>query len=160
MKNTKQKMVGVLDQGRPALLRLLQNGCVTTEDVTHLRRTVFSDRPPTRLELEDLFAIDAVARPAQDAWIEFFVDIVTDHVVWDMRPTGIVDEAHAEWLIRKVDVSRTIAGFAVLINVLDQAHRVPRWFAAAVRARAAAGWPSLDDPMPSLKVSAGLDCLV
>ena len=161
MNTTRQKTAGILDQGRPALLRLLQNGCVTSEDVAHLRRTVFSDRPPTRLEIEDLFAIDAVTRPALEAWVEFFVDIVTDHVVWDIRPTGVVDEAHAQWLIGKVDASQTMAGFAVLINVLDQAHRVPRWFAAAVRARAAAGWPSLGDPLPSLRsVAAEQDCLV
>ncbi len=151
MKNTKQKISGTLDQGRPALLRLVQNGCVTTADVAHLRRNVFSERPPTRLELEDLFAIDAIARPNQEAWIEFFVDTVTDHIVWDIRPTGVVDEAHARWLISKVDASQTVAGFAVLINVLDQAHRVPRWFAAAVRARAAAGWPSLGEAMPALE---------
>ncbi len=77
------------------------------------------------------------------SWVEFFVETVTDHVVWDIRPTGVVDEKHAQWLIAKVDISRSASSFAVLVNILDQAHRVPRWFGAAVRARATAGWPSL-----------------
>ena len=134
---------GRLDQGRPALLRLVQKGCVTVADVAHLRREVFADRAPTRIEIEDLFAIDAIARPQDLSWVEFFVEMVTDHVVWDIRPTGVLDETHAQWLIAKVDASQSASSFAVLVNILDQAHRVPRWFAAAVRARAAAGWPSL-----------------
>ena len=143
MNKTVDHRAGSLDQGRPALLRMVQKGCVTEADVAHLRRDIFADRAPTRTEIEDLFALDAIARPQDENWTEFFVEIVTDHVVWDMRPTGVVDEQHARWLIAKVDASQTAPSFAVLINVLDQAHRVPRWFAAAVRARAAAGWPSL-----------------
>ena len=155
MNNLKRKNAGSLDEGRPALLRLIQNGHVAATDVTRLRRDVFSERPATDLEIEDLFAIDAIARPTLDAWIEFFVDTITDHVVWDIRPTGVLEEHHARWLIAKIDAAQTVAGFAVLINVLDQAHRVPRWFSAAVRARAAAGWPSLAGTASALCCPAG-----
>ena len=39
----------------------------------------------------------------------------------------------------------SVNALAVLVNVLVEAHRVPQWFLAAVRARADRGWPGVDD---------------
>lgn len=132
-----------LDLGRPALLALLQKGSITPDDVAALRRDVFCDRSLSRTEIEDLFGLDAVLRPNSPAWTDFFVDAVTDHLVWDVRPTGILEEAQARWLIEKVDRCKTIASFAILINILDEAHRVPRWLEGVVRERAVAVLPGL-----------------
>ena len=134
---------GKLEQGRPMLLKLLERGTVSEADVAVLRREVFAQHAPSRIEIEDLFAIDAVAQPKGEAWAEFFVEAVTDFVVWGERPTGLVEEADAHWLLAKADAAKTTSSFAVLVNILDQAHRVPRWFPGAVRSRATAGWPAL-----------------
>ncbi len=143
MNKTTKHRSGKLEQGRPMLLKLLERGTVTEADVVALRREVFTQHAPSRIEIEDLFAIDAVAQPKGEAWAEFFVETVTDFVVWGQRPTGLVEEADAHWLLTKVDAAKTASSFAVLVNILDQAHRVPRWFSAAVRSRATAGWPAL-----------------
>ncbi|HEX4765141.1 MAG TPA: hypothetical protein VH414_02585 [Lichenihabitans sp.] len=143
MKKIMEHRSGKLEQGRPMLLKLLERGAVTEADVVALRREVFAQHAPSRIEIEDLFAIDAVAQPKGEAWAEFFVEAVTDFVVWGQRPTGLVEEADAHWLLAKVDAAKTVSSFAVLVNILDQAHRVPRWFPAAVRSRAVAGWPGL-----------------
>ena len=132
-----------LDLGRPALLALMLKGSITPDDVAALRREVFCDRSVSRTEIEDLFGLDAVVRPTSPAWTDFFVEAVTDHLVWDVRPTGILEDVQARWLIDKVDRSKTVASFAILINILDEAHRVPRWFEGVVRESAVAVLPGL-----------------
>ncbi len=143
MNNLKDQTKISVDLGRPAMLALLQKGWVDAADVARLRRDIFCDRSMSRIEVEDLFGLDAIVRPDLEAWVEFFVEAVTDHLVWDQRPTGVLEESQARWLIEKVDASKTGASFAVLVNILDDAHRVPGWFENAVKARALAEWPGL-----------------
>ena len=50
--------------------------------------------------------------------------------------TGIVNEKQAEWLIERADSCASVNALAALVNVLGEAHRAPRWFLDAVRARA------------------------
>lgn len=116
---------------------------VTPADVASLHRHLFADGSLDRVEAEALFDLERAALSRCDAWTGFFIQAVTDHVVWGARPTGRLDEAQAEWLLAQVDATRTPASFAVLVNVLDEAQAVPAWFAGAVRARAVAGWPGV-----------------
>ncbi len=104
-----------------------------------------------------MFDLERAALTRSDAWTAFFVQAVTDYVVWGARPTGRLSEEQAEWLIARVDETRTPASFAILVNVLDETTQVPAWFEAAVRARAIAGWPGLSrgedafsTPLPGL----------
>jgi hypothetical protein len=85
-------------------------------------------------------------------WTEFFVEMITDHVVWQARPTGVVSDAQAEWLVKRADGCKTVEALAALVNVLAEAHRVPEWFVAAVRARASGGWPGVEE---ALRTAAG-----
>ncbi len=116
---------------------------VTPADVASLHRHLFADGSLDRVEAESLFDLERAALSRCDAWTAFFIQAVTDHVVWGARPTGRLDEAQANWLLAQVDATRTPASFAVLVNVLDEAQSVPGWFAGAVRARAVAGWPGV-----------------
>ena len=116
---------------------------VTREDVASLHRHLFADGSLDRAEAEALFDLERAALSRCDSWTSFFIQAVTDHVVWGARPTGRLDEAQADWLIRQADAARTPAAFALLVNVLDEAQAVPSWFPGAVRARAVAGWPGL-----------------
>ena len=125
------------------LADLMAQACVTTRDVASLHRHLFADASLDRAEATALFDLERAALTRCDAWTAFFIESVTDHVVWGERPTGRLDESEAHWLIDEVDATRTPASFALLVNVLDEAASVPAWFPAAVRARAAAGWPGL-----------------
>ena len=111
--------------------------------VTSLHRHLFADCSLDRHEAASLFDLERTALTRSDAWTAFFVQAVTDHVVWGARPTGRLSEDQAEWLIARVDETRTPASFAILVNVLDETRHVPAWFEGAVRARAIAGWPGL-----------------
>ena len=125
------------------LADMVAQACVTTADVASLHRHLFADASLDRAEAESLFDLERAALSRCEAWTTFFIEAVTDHVVWGERPTGRLDEAAAGWLIREADATRTPASFALLVNILDEAASVPSWFAAAVHARAAAGWPGV-----------------
>ena len=116
---------------------------VSRGDVASLHRHLFADGSLDRSEAESLFDLERAALTRCEAWTAFFVQAVTDHVVWGARPTGRLDDDQADWLLRQVDATRTPASFAVLVNVMDEAHVLPSWFSGAVRARAVAGWPGV-----------------
>ena len=133
-----------LDAGRARIVAIRRAGRIEPTDIAALRNDVLADRAPTREEADALFELDGSSAARGADWLPFFAAAITDHVVWQMRPTGALSGAQAEWLIERADASHTIAAFAVLVSVLSEAHRVPQWFLAAVRARAARGWPGLD----------------
>jgi hypothetical protein len=132
------------DRRRQAVNALCAGAGITEANVTGLRREVFADGEVTRSEADALFAAERAPGEKCAAWTPFFVEAMTDHVVWQARPTGIVNAAQGEWLLEQADSTCTLNALAALINVLAEAHRVPLWFVAAVRARAARGWPGAE----------------
>ena len=93
---------------------------------------------------DELFEVERAGVAKSREWTELFVEMITEHVVWQSRPTGVVERAQAEWLIERANACASVNALAALVNVLGEAHRAPRWFLAAVRARAARGWPGVD----------------
>ena len=67
-------------------------------------------------------------------------------MVWQARPTGVVSDEQAEWLLGRTDECQSLEALAALVNVLAEAHRAPQWFVAAVRARGA-GWPGVKEAL-------------
>jgi hypothetical protein len=111
---------------------------LSPSEVRQLRRALFEDEGANREEAQALFDLErAQAAPCAE-WTEFFFECLTDHVVWQCRPTGVILDDEAEWLVREADRCRLPTGAALLANVLAEAHRAPGWLIAAVRARVAA----------------------
>jgi hypothetical protein len=133
-----------MDRGRAAVIDVLNRGDVTPQDVAQLRREIFHDGAVSREEADALFQVECSIAPTCAEWTAFFVEAITDHIVWQARPTGIVNEAQGEWLLARCDGAASLNGLAVLVNVMAEAHRVPLWFLAAVRARAARGWTGVE----------------
>ncbi len=133
-----------MDSGRAAIMAVLQSGEVSAQDVERLRKTVFRDGFVSREEADALFALEASPASKCAEWTALFVEAVTDHIVWEARPTGVVNEGQGEWLIARADTAASLNALAALVNVLGHAHRVPLWFLAAVKARAMRGWAGVD----------------
>jgi len=136
-----------LDRGRNAVVSLANVTQITSEDVVRLRRLIFSQTGVGRDEAEALFHLERSGIPKCREWTALFVEAITDHIVWQVRPTGVVNTPQAEWLIQQADRTRTLNAFAVLVNVLAEAHRVPAWLPAAVKGRAAAGWQGVSEAL-------------
>ena len=131
--------------GLPAIQALRDRGAVWSCDVDHMRRGVLRGRAVTRQEADALFEVERADIEKCPEWTAFFVEVITHYVVWETRPTGLIDSAKAEWLIARTVGAATLNGLAVLVEVLSEAHRVPLWFVATVRARAARGWAGVSE---------------
>jgi len=138
---TKMSFFGLeaLDQRRALIFSLAEAGRnLSAADVRQLRRALFEDEGASRDEAEALFALERAQTAPCAEWTEFFIECLTDHVVWQCRPTGVVAGEQAEWLLRQAESCRLPTGAALLANVLAEAHRAPGWLIGAVRARLAA----------------------
>jgi hypothetical protein len=129
-----------LDRRRLALVSVEREGAVDADLVRRLRYDLFRGDALTQDEAEALFSIERNVRPDCPAWRDFFVDVIVDFLLWQQRPSGVLNEAQAEWLVGQADSAKTLTAFAALVAALEEAHRTPGWFAAAVRGRAAKGW--------------------
>lgn len=129
------------------------SGAVTSAQVLQLTRRLLDGRAINRDEADALFELDAVAGTKCAEWTECLVDAITEHVVWQSRPTGVVNSEQAEWLLAKFDASKSISALATLVNILAEADRVPVWFLAAVRGRVARHWPSVDAAMAQAAIT-------
>ena len=135
------------DRCRSFVSALAHRGGVSPMDVTWLRREVFADGEVSRDMADELFSVERLNIEKCPEWTEFLVEMITEHVVWQSRPTGVVNEPQAEWLIARADECRSIGALATLVNVLVEAHQVPQWLAAATRARTRQGWPGVDEAL-------------
>ena len=132
-----------VEKSRTIISAMIHGRKVTAQDVAWLRREVFADGEVTRETAEELFAVARAGMSNAPEWMELFVELITDYVVWQSRPTGVVTDAEAEWLIAHADGCKSIEALAALVNVLAEAHRAPQWFVTAVRARAVQ-WPGVE----------------
>ena len=133
-----------VDRSRSIISAMIVGRRVTAMDVTWLRREVFAEGAVTREAAEELFAVERARIDKAPEWTDFFVQMVTDYALWQARPTGALNETQAEWLLEQADSCMTLNALAILVNVLGEAHRAPRWFLAAVRARAQRQWAGLE----------------
>ncbi len=140
-------MAFAIDRSRTIISAMIHGRSVTAQDVAWLRREVFADGEVSREAADELFAVSMAGMKNAPEWSEFFVEMITEHVVWQARPTGVVSDAEAEWLLSRADECMSVEALAALVNVLAEAHRVPQWFLGAVRARAARGWPGVDEAL-------------
>ena len=137
-----QNSTSHLNEGQ-ALIDSIQSGDkIGGAELSQLRDYFTAVAPITRTEAEALFDLDRSVSDKHEEWTSFFVETVTDYIVWQSRPTGILNGAQSEWLLAQADTGRTLNGFAILVNVLAEADRVPSWLPAAVHGRAAA-WPAV-----------------
>lgn len=139
------------DGSRAAITTLITQAQVTREDINMLRREVLDGNCVNRDEAEALFALECAPNAKCAEWTAFFVEAITDHIVWQTRPTGVVNTPQGEWLLAQVDRARSVNALAVLVNVLAEAHRVPMWLAAAARGRASADWPGVSEALASAR---------
>src|SRR6056297_1029819 len=103
MNDHDMQAVQEMDRGRTLIMELIQAAAVTDADIAMLRRACFADRDITRDEAEALFELERAAQVKGGEWTTFFVEAITNHIVWQVRPTGVVNTPQAEWLIEQVD---------------------------------------------------------
>jgi hypothetical protein len=145
-------MCVAIDRSPTIISAMIHGRRVTAQDVAWLRREVFGDGEVSGEAADELFAVARARMNNAPEWTELFVELITDHVVWQARPTGVISDAQAEWLIKRADECKSVEALAALVNVLAEADRAPQWFVAAVKSRSTGGWPGVDE---ALRATAG-----
>ncbi len=126
-------MAFAIDRSRTIISAMILGRRVTAQDVAWLKREVFADREVTRESADELFAVVRADMDNAPEWKEFFVDMITEHVVRQGDKPGVVSDETAVWLMARVDECKAVEALAALVNVCAEAHRAPDWFVAAAR---------------------------
>ena len=107
---------------------VLADGRIGADDVVKLRQGVFKDGVVDRDEAELLFYLDAHGGSNDETWNAFFVDALTDYLVWKQYPPGIMSEEDGRFLVERVTRDGKIAGkteFELVVGVIEKAQRCP-----------------------------------
>src|SRR5271165_1925687 len=105
-----------VEKSRTIVSALILGRIVTAQDVAWLRREVFADGEVTRASAEELFAVAGAGINNSPEWIELFVELITDHVVWQSRPTGVVSDEEAWWMIERADACQSVEALAAMVT--------------------------------------------
>ena len=117
-----------VEKSRTIISAMILGRKVTAQDVAWLRREVFADGEVTRETADELFAVARARMNNAPEWVELFVELMTDYVVWQLRPTGVVTDEEAQWLIGRADECKSIEALAALNVVAGKitGHCFPR----------------------------------
>ncbi len=112
--------------------RLVEDLCsrrrITADDVLALRRTVYADGVCSVAEAEAVFRLDRSCADKDAAWVQFYLDSLTDFFVRQAQPQGYVSEDHAQLLIERITHDGRVddlTEFALLVNIINRAVLCP-----------------------------------
>ena len=119
-----------------AIERLKGAGRITADDVQGLRALVYGAEAIVPEAIEALAALDGATAERVPEWGDFFAEATTDYVVRQQEPSGYVDEARADWLIRVLAGSGGASldtALLALSQIMDAADETPRALADFAR---------------------------
>jgi hypothetical protein len=103
-------------------------GSIKDADVLKLRRSYYDDGRITAEEAEVIFALND-ACPVQDpAWVDCFIETITDYIVDQAKPEGYLTADNAAWLIEHISKDGRVESkteMDLLVSVLDRARWAP-----------------------------------
>lgn len=104
-------------------------GAIREADVLKLRRMFHADARIDREEAEQLIEINRACPQQDPAWIDCFVEMLTDHLVNQVEPEGYLTTENADWLIAAIAPQgriETKPEMELLINILDKSRWSPQ----------------------------------
>lgn len=116
-----------------AMAKMADRGRISATDVLSLRQTVFADGIASAAEADVLIRLHNVCAPDIEAWTGFFIEALTDYVVYQTTPRGYVTSQNADWLIERISRDGKVenaADLELLVSVLDKARWSPPRLAA------------------------------
>ncbi|WP_406853888.1 hypothetical protein ABEG18_15120 [Alsobacter sp. KACC 23698] len=108
------------------VIRTIEKQSITLDDVRELQLAL-EEGGVSQQEAEALIRMERTVADCCDAWGDFFVDTLTAHLVWERRPTGVLRDEDAAWLLTCLQMTRTGPARHVgplLVNLVREADRV------------------------------------
>lgn len=83
---------------------VIADGVVDAAEVKKLRKRLYADGKIDKKEAAFVFDInDAVSgNPNHASWQKLFVETICDYLLKDDKSPGVVDDAEAAWLLKKI----------------------------------------------------------
>lgn len=108
--------------------KIVSRGSLEGGDIRALRRIFYEDGIVTAEEAELLFQLNAACRLKPADWADFFIEAITDYLVFQERPQGYLTSANASWLIERISDDGRVGSrteLELLVNVLAKARWAP-----------------------------------
>lgn len=111
-----------------AVDEIVRRGSIRDVDVLRLKSSYHCDGIITTAEAEALLRINQACLIQDAAWPDFFVEALTDYIVYQVLPEGYVTSEGAEWLLTRVVKNGNVARkteLDLIVNVLDKSRWSP-----------------------------------
>ena len=108
--------------------RVAEDGIVSAAELADLRQLGWGDGQIHRGEAEAIFAINNALTERNEAWVDFFVEAVSEFVLNGSEPRGMCDDEEARWLIGALDHDGKLDSMAeleALVRIVEKAQNVP-----------------------------------
>jgi len=105
--------------------RVMDRLSIDDEDVNILQRDILDDVILTRDTIDVLIALDRAVPDSSAAFAEYLVRLVVDFVVWQNRPTGVIDRDKAHWLVTTLSAGEgpTRTARRIAFEIVKEAER-------------------------------------
>ena len=103
-------------------------GSIKDADVLRLRRAFNDDHTISADEAEALLALNDACPIKDPSWSAFYIEALTDYLVFQVKPEGYVVADNASWLIERIGRDGHVddhTELELLVNVIDKARWSP-----------------------------------
>jgi len=107
---------------------IVTRGKINEFDLLGLRRVFYEDGVISAEEADLLFKLNASCPERPFEWGDFFIEAMTDYLVYQEKPQGYLTLANAHWLLDRIAPNGSVSSkleFELLLNVLDKARWAP-----------------------------------
>lgn len=107
---------------------LISEGMAGPQDVLRMRKEVFQDGVITINEADALFELNNSLSNRCEAWNEFFIEALTQFTVFQLAPSGYINDENAAWLmdvISKDGIVQSSTELELLIKIMASAKFIP-----------------------------------
>lgn len=107
---------------------IVARGTIKDSDIAACRRVLYEDGVISCDEAELVLKLNERCPNKAAAWDEFFIEAITDYIVFQERPQGYVTATNAHWLIDRIAHDGKLikrADLDLIVNVLDKARWAP-----------------------------------
>jgi hypothetical protein len=111
-----------------AIDEIVSRGSITETDLHTFRRIFYEDGIVTADEAELLFRLNNACPAQPGGWSDFFIEAITDYLVFQERPQGYLTAVNGHWLIDRISSDGRVGSkteLELLVNVLDKARWAP-----------------------------------
>jgi hypothetical protein len=107
---------------------IVKRGSIGGGDIRALRRIFYEDGIVAADEADSLIRLNDACRVKPVEWADFFIEALTDYLVFQEQPQGYLNSANAHWLIDRISNDghiRSRIEMGLVVNVLDKARWAP-----------------------------------